>query len=247
MRPRLVAVGCTLAGALGFVALPPAVAQAAGHAAAKARPGLSISVPAGGYSYGDKVKLTVTLGKTAGSRVVSVYAQPAGGPRTLVQQGKVDGKGKLYPAYRITRTTKFTVVYPGDAKDSPAAASRTVTAAAQVTAAIAGYYQTTKISGVSYRLYRAKSTLTLRSTVAPGKPRECLEPETEQFDKSSGWDADTKYGCDKLSAKSTDSAPFSLGQAVGDRYRIRADYVHGAKDTANVNGHSGWLYFEVVK
>lgn len=245
MRLRLVALGCTLAGALGFVALPPTVAQAAGPA--KVKPGLSISTLAGGYPYGDKVKLTVTLGKTAGSRVVLVYAQPSGRPRTLVQRGKVNGKGKLYPAYRITRTTRFTVVYPGDARDSPATASRTVTAAAPVTAAIAGYYQTTKISGVSYRLFRAKSMLTLRATVTPGKPGECLEPETEQFDPGSGWNADTKYGCDKLGAKSSDSAPFSLRQAVGDRYRIRADYVPGARNTANVSGHSGWLYFAVVR
>jgi hypothetical protein len=247
MRPRLVALGCTVAGALGFLALPAAAAQASGPAIYRAKPALSISTPAGGYAYGAKVKLTVTLGKNGTDRAVSVYATPAGGARKLVITAKVGAKGKLYPAYRITRTTRFTVVFAGDAHHGAATASRTVTAAAQVADTISGYGKTTKISGVSYRVYQANGTLTLHATVTPAKPGECVEPETEQYDKGRGWDADTRYGCDKLDAKSSDTAPFSLGQAVGDRYRVRADYVPGAKDTANAAAHSDWLYFEVVK
>ena len=255
MRPRLVALSCTVAGALGFLALPPAAAHATAldtaHATAQAishaKPALSISTAAASYAYGAKVKLTVTLGKNGTDRLVSVYATPAGGKRKLVITGKVNAKGKLYPAYRITKTTKFTVVFPGDKDHASTTASRTVTAAAQVKAAITGSSKTVKISGVSYRVYPANGTLTLRATVTPAKPGECVEPETEQYDKGRGWDADTKYGCDKLDAKSSDTAPFSLGQAAGDRYRVRVDYVRGAKDTANTSAHSDWLYFEVMK
>jgi hypothetical protein len=116
-----------------------------------------------------------------------------------------------------------------------------------VSAAITGYAKTVKIDGASYRVYPANGTLTLHATVTPAKRGECIEPETEQFDQGRGWDADTKFGCDKLNAKSSDTAPFSLGQAAGDRYRVRADYVRAARDTANAGAHSGWLYFEVVK
>ncbi len=246
MRPRLVALGCTLAGALGFLAPSPAVAHASG-ADRLAKPALSISTPAASYAYGAKVKLTVTLGKNGADRVVSVYATPAGGKRQLVITGKVNAKGKLYPAYRVTKTTKFTVVFAGDKHHATATANRTVTAAAQVSAAITGSAKTVKIDGASYRVYPANGTLTVRGTVAPAKRSECIEPETEQFDQGRGWDADTKYGCDKLNAKSSDTAPFSLGQAAGDRYRVRTDYVRAAKDTANAGAHSGRRYFEVVK
>ena len=82
--------------------------------------------------------------------------------------------------------------------------------------------------------------------MAPNKRGECLEPETEQYDKGVGWDADTKYGCDKLDSGSHDAAPFSLSLAVGDRYRIRGDYLRG-KDTANLDAQGPWLYFTVTK
>jgi hypothetical protein len=84
VRPRLVALGGTLAGAPGFLALSPAVAPASGAAVRPAKPALSISTPAASYAYGAKVKLTVTLGKNGPDRVVSVYATPAGGKRRLV-------------------------------------------------------------------------------------------------------------------------------------------------------------------
>jgi hypothetical protein len=56
----------------------------------------------------------------------------------------------------------------------------------------------------------------------------------------------TKYGCDKLDRESRDAAPFSLSLAVGDRYRIRGDYV-GGKDTANLSAQGPWRYFTVTK
>jgi hypothetical protein len=243
MPPRLVALGCSLAGAVGLLALSPAAAQAG----RQVKPALSISTPADSYSYGSKVRLTVTLAGTAADRVVSVYAKPAGEARKLVATGKVNAKGKLYEAYRITRTTTFTAVLAGGASAAAGAASRTVTAAALVSDAITGYGKTAKVDGVTYRVFRGSGTLTLHSSVAPGKHGECLEPETEQFDAGAGWNADTKYGCDTLNSASQDSAPFSLAQAVGDRYRIRADYIRAARDTANLSAHGPWLYFEVVK
>jgi hypothetical protein len=248
MPPRLITLGCSLAGTVGLLALSPAAAQAV----SQVKPALSISTPADSYTYGSKVRLTVTLAGTAADRVVSVYAKPAGQPRKLVATGKVNAKGKLFDTYRITRTTTFTAVLAGrtsatTAATATTAASRTVTAAALVADTITGNYKTAKIDGQTYRVFRSSGTLTLHASVAPGKKGECLEPETEQFDAGAGWQADTKYGCDTLNSASQDSAPFSLAQAVGDRYRIRADYIRAAKDTANLSAKGPWLYFEVVK
>jgi hypothetical protein len=52
------------------------------------------------------------------------------------------------------------------------------------------------------------------------------------YDAGADWDADTRYGRDKLGGKSRDTALFALSQAVYERYRIRADYLRGHSDIA---------------
>jgi hypothetical protein len=206
---------------------------------------LSISSAATSYHYNSQVTLSITLGKTYASRRVSIYVTPAGKSRQLWTTAEVDAAGKLSKAFVLTRTTTFTVVFAGDAQDSPATVSRTLYSLATVTDAIGGYEKKTTIGGVSYDVFRSKDTLVLHSTVAPNKHGECLEPETEQWDAAAGWDADTKYGCDTLDKSSHGSAPFNLAQATNDRYRVRADYVRG-KDHSNAASTGSWLYFEVV-
>ena len=269
MRPRLIAVGCALTGILGFLVLSPAAradstAPVAPHHVAlttqapapavpgktiakRVKPGLSISSRVSVYPYATSVALTITLhGKLAHGRV-AVYATPDDVARRLLGTGTVNSKGQLRVTYRLYKNTTFTAVFAGDARDLPAKTARTLYAAAHVVTAITGYYKKLRISGLTYDVYHDHGTLTLHSTVTPNKHGECLEPETEQFDPGVGWDADTKYGCDKLDSHSHDSAPFSLVQAVGDKYRIRADFLHSDRDAANLSADSGWLYFDVVK
>jgi hypothetical protein len=243
MRSGLAAVGCPLAGALAFLAVPTA---AAAQASSLPKPPMSVTAKSS-YTYGARVHLTVTLKAEQSGAEVKLYATPAGGQPKLVASGTVNAKGKLAATYRLTANTKFTAVFAGDADDAAAKASRKVEARAAVTDSITGYFKTVKISGTTYRLFHAKSTLTLHATVAPNAQGQCLEPETEQYDQGVGWDADTKYGCDALSAASHDTAPFTLGQAVGDKYRMRADYTHAKKDAAIHSADGAWVYFEVVK
>ena len=267
MRLRHIALGCALTGGLGFLALPtaPALAGNTGlagntvlarntglpgntrHAVRDAKPEISVSSPETDNPYGAKITLTVTLKPAVAGRPVALYATPSGGHRALVGTGTVDAEGKWYAPYSITRTTVFTAVFAGDAHHAPVSASRTFYAYARVTGRLGGDYATNQGSdGIAYAVFHAAGTLTLYSTVAPGKPGECLEPESEQYEKGAGWDADTKYGCDKLDRGSHDTAPFSLSLAAGDRYRIRGDYLRG-KDTANLSTMGPWLYFIVAK
>lgn len=269
MRFRHIALGCALTGGLAFVAAPPgtALADSTGLAGSNtllggkpaligkplptapgaAQPQISVSSPVTDNPYGAKVTLTVTLGPTFTDRTVSLYATPFGGVRELVATGTVDAKRKWYARYWITRATTFTAVFAGDAYNAANSASLTLDAYARVTGRLTGGYKTSKSSGGAvYDVFHGTGTLTLYSTVAPDKAGECLEPETEQYDKGVGWDADTKYGCDKLDSGSHDAAPFSLSLAVGDRYRIRGDYLRG-KDTANLDAQGPWLYFTVTK
>ncbi|HEX9042574.1 MAG TPA: hypothetical protein VF838_16430 [Trebonia sp.] len=43
------------------------------------------------------------------------------------------------------------------------------------------------------------------------------------------------------------SGPFTLVRAAGARYRIRADYVRGPRNLANLSADGPWLYLIVVK
>jgi hypothetical protein len=268
MRSRHIALGCALAGALGFLALPGAAARAASTvtagstapaaptrsagaadaaAAAKARPRLSIVSSATTDVYASRVILTITLGRTYANRTVSIYAAPVHLKRWLWHSGKVNSAGTLRVLFRLTRTTTFTVVFGGDARDAPARASSTVDVMARAADRLTGYYKKTTVSGITYYVFHARAMLVLHATVSPNKHGECLRPETEQWDKGPGWDDDTGYGCDSLDSESHDSAPFNLAQAPGDKYRIRADYVRSAKDLANLNADGPWLYIMVVK
>lgn len=242
LRSRYIGLCCALTGALGCLALPAASAQAA----QVNKPALTISAPAAAYRYGAKVRFTVTLGPTSGDRKVSLYASPYGEKtRKLVATGNVNAQGKWYPSAPITRKTTFTVIFAGDSQDKANNAHVVLQAHADVTDRITGYFKRTVIGGRTYDVFHHSGTLTLYSTVAPAKKGECLEPESQQLDGSS-WDADTKYGCDKLDNASGDIAPFSLSKAAGDRYRIRGDYLRAAKDLGNLNQQGPWLYFEVV-
>ncbi|MFB7502110.1 YncE family protein [Streptomyces broussonetiae] len=75
---------------------------------------------------GKKATLTAKLGTTWKERRVSVYAQPAGGAKKLVQAATVDRDGKLVITYKVTRNTTFTAVFDGDARTEPAMSTSTV-------------------------------------------------------------------------------------------------------------------------
>lgn len=207
---------------------------------------MSVSASVTDNPYGATVTITVTLRPVGTHGTVTLYATPLGQARELVATGKVDADGKWYPTYSITRETTFTAVFDGNRHSTANSASRTLYAFARVANRFTGYYTTSKSrDGHTYGIFHTAGTLTLYSTVTPNKHGECLEPETQQQDKGH-WDADTKYGCDALDSASHDTAPFSLSQATGARYRIRGDYLRSTTDTANLNAQGPWLYFIVM-
>jgi hypothetical protein len=127
-------------------------------------------------------------------------------------------------------------------------ASHTRYAYLRVASRLTGYYKTGKTSsGIVYHFFHGRGTLTLYATVYPNKHGDCLEPETQQYDAGAGWHVDTKWGCDTLDGASHDTAPFSLAQAVGARYRIRDDYFRSSRDTVSTRKQGPWLYFIVTE
>jgi hypothetical protein len=248
VRSRFIAVGCALIGAAGLLGIPQGIARAASPAAARTQ--LSVSTDKGSYGYGDKVVITVTLDRSIPGGKVTLYAQPAGLATRQIAVGKVNAKHKLFVGYNVTRTTKFTAVFAGSTGHAAAKAARTVGTRARVESRVTNYFKTVKYNGHVYFYFHASKPLTLHSAVTPNKHGECLEPETQQWDKGAKgpvWDADTKYGCDTLDKQSHDSSAFDLSGAAGDKYRIRGNYIRGKTDTVNLSANGPWVYFVVVK
>jgi hypothetical protein len=248
VRSRFIAAGCALIGAVALLSMPQGIARAASPAAARTQ--LSVSTIHGTYHYGDRVIVTVTLDKTIPGGKVSLYVQPAGQGTRRIATGRVNAKHKLFAAYNVTRTTKFTAVFAGSKSHAAAKASRTVGTRARVASRVTNYFKKVKYNGHTYFYFHAKKPLTLYSTVTPNKHGECVEPETQQWDKGPKgpvWDVDTKYGCDTLDKESHDSSPFDLSSAAGDKYRIRAVYIRGKTDNVNLSAAGPWVYFVVVK
>ena len=252
MRSRIIAVGCALIGAAGLLGIPQGIARAASAAAvpAAARTQLSVSTAHGTYDYGDRVVVTVTLDKAIPGGSVSLYAQPAGQATRRIAAGRVNAQHKLLAAYHVTRTTKFTAVFAGSKSHPAAKASRTVGTRARVASRVTNYFKVVKFNGNTYYYFHRSKPLILHSTVTPNKHGECLQPETQQWDKGPKgpvWDADTKYGCDTLDSQSHDSSAFDLSSAAGDKYRIRGTYLRSRTDTVNLSAAGPWVYFVVVK
>jgi hypothetical protein len=86
---------------------------------------LRLTAP-GSVSSGTTVQVTAHLGKTYSSRVVAIYAQPAGGAKKLVKKAKVNSSGVLTISYQITKNTTFTAVFAGDAHYAPVTVKATV-------------------------------------------------------------------------------------------------------------------------
>jgi hypothetical protein len=106
-------------------------------------PALSVSTSAATYAYDSTVHVTARLGATDTNRAVSIYAQPAGGVRTLVRTGRVTASGTLTASYVAAHSTTFTAVFSGDAKYEARVVTRSVGVHAKVSATISGYYAIT--------------------------------------------------------------------------------------------------------
>jgi len=91
------------------------------------RVSLTVTPSADAVAKGTTVTVNAHLGRTYRNRVVSIYAQSAGGARTLLRTGEVGVHGNLAVSYRVTGDTTFTAVFAGDPHYAPASATATVT------------------------------------------------------------------------------------------------------------------------
>jgi hypothetical protein len=219
------------------------VAAATGSEAVRvirAATSLTLGTNGSTFNYEPTITVTVHLGTTYTSRVVSIYAQSFGAKtKTLIKSGKVNSAGKLTVQYRASHNTTFTAVFAGDARYAPATIASTVYVRAVVSERLTGYYG----KDGKYLLYRSSSDVDVAASVAPNKYRECVELELQLYYEGTWYDATS--GCGDLSKSSTITGRVTLsGADKGAPYRIRVDYLRG-NDTSNLNNDSGWQYFMV--
>ncbi len=209
---------------------------------------LTLGASASTVDYPGRVTVTAHLGRTYTARTVSIYAQSFGGhsARVLLKTGRVDARGELSVSYTPYHSTAFSAVFAGDARYAPETVTRDVYVRAVVSASVSGYYASTDIGGTLYRVFHHTATLRLAISVSPDKAGECVQAQVQIYYQGA-WYSDVSAGCGYLNKSSRAYGTFSLSKAAGYRYRIQAEYVRSATDTANLGNHSGWRYFEVVQ
>jgi hypothetical protein len=210
----------------------------------RATTSLSVTTDASSYAYGVTATVTAHLGATYNSRTVSVYAQPYGGKKTLVKTGTVDSHGNLAAGYRITHNTTFTAAFAGDYRYAPATATHTAHDHVKVTESLGGYYTGITYGSTHYRVYHHTVKPQVSVTVTPNKSGQCQLFQAQRY-YSGAWHTLTTSACFDLTAASTAVAKLTLTNAVGQKFRVRSEYVHSTADNTNLSTWSGWLYFTV--
>jgi hypothetical protein len=204
---------------------------------------LTLASTATTIGYGGSFTVTAHLGVTYTNPNYSFYQTIAGHPRQLVQSCPCGLPGVVgTTASSWTTNTTYTAVYTGDALYEPKTVTLAIKVGAKIADSLSGYYKTTTVAGLQYRLYHRNATLKDLVTVTPKKTGECVRFEVQ---KSVGnvWHADTLSGCATLNKWSQTMLTSKLGSTGW--YRFRPDFTASAKDTTNVSTDGGWLYYVV--
>ncbi|MFD4878452.1 YncE family protein [Streptomyces sp. NPDC058420] len=210
----------------------------------RAATAVSVTSNASTYTYGATATVTAHLGTTYNGRTVSVYATPVGGKKTLVRTAAVDSRGNLKATYKLTRNTTFTASFAGDYRYAPATATRTVHDQVNIAERLGGYYTSTKYGTVTYRVYHHTVKPQVSGTVSPARSGQCMRFQAQEYSHKD-WHTLTTSGCFSMTADSAGVTHLSLTNAVGQKFRVRTEYVASAKDTTNVTTWGGWLYLTV--
>ena len=205
---------------------------------------LTLTTPSAVLTYQPTFTVTANLGPTDTNRTVSIYAQPAGGTKTLLKTGTVDASGNLAVSYTAPQNTTFTAVFSGDADYAPATTTLQVFVNAKVSASVSGSYGKKKIGGITYRLFHHTKPVTIRTTVAPNEAGNCVTIEIQEF-VSGTWQPNSVSNCGYLNSSSKATGLIDVSHAdLKFHYRIRIDC---ADDTTNGAGSSPWQYVIVNK
>ncbi|WP_329265857.1 Ig-like domain repeat protein [Streptomyces pseudovenezuelae] len=194
------------------------------------------------YNYGTDVKFTAHLGTTYKNRSVSIYADPFGSdkPKKLIKTGNVNADGNISAVVDMTRDTKVTAVFSGDARYKPKTVASTAYARVRISTAVSKHYKTAKIGSTSYYWFH-KNTAPLLTTTMTYYPGRQQRFDLEVYYQGTWYSADSQYF--SLGSNGKSAITLEAAGESGIRARIRSVYVNGSSgDTVNSTTYGAWKY-----
>ncbi len=197
------------------------------------------------YDYAKSVKFTAHLGKTYKNRKVEIWADPYGSdkPNKLVKAGTVNRNGDFSATYKLTRDTRLTARFTGDARYAPKTVASTVYTKVKVSTSISRQYKNKNVYGQTYAYFH-QATNPLFTTSMTAYPHRQQRLQIEYFYEGSWYDGGSQY----FDLDSSGVSRVELGGThdIGYRFRIRSSYLDGVSasgDNVNTTTHGAWKYF----
>ncbi|MFJ4847827.1 MULTISPECIES: hypothetical protein [unclassified Streptomyces] len=210
-------------------------------------PQLTVKTDRSLYGYKAKATVTAHLGTTYTGRTVGLYATPVSGKRVTIKTGKVDKNGNLSGTYVVSRNTKFSATFAGDARYAPASAAVGTQTSALIHGTASGYLKTSVSGGQTYKVYRHTSSAKFAVDVAPAAPGRCVHVQRQTL-TAGVWLGDVNHDvCVKLNSKS--AATYSMPLASMNQSRVRVRFLYdGVYNVPDYNAwtYSAWQYIAVV-
>ncbi|MDX2543265.1 YncE family protein [Streptomyces sp. WI04-05B] len=195
------------------------------------------------YDYAKSVKFTAHLGRTYKNRKVEIWADPSGSdrPNKLVKTGTVNRNGDFSTTYKLTRDTRLTARFTGDARYAPKTVASTVYTRVKVSTSISRQYQNKNVYGQTYAYFH-QATTPLFTTSMTAYPHRQQRLQIEYFYEGTWFSGGSK----DFTLDSAGISRVELGGThdVGYRFRLRSSYLDGVSgDNVNATTHGAWKYF----
>ncbi|GHH82166.1 hypothetical protein [Streptomyces capitiformicae] len=189
------------------------------------------------------VTFTAHLGTTYKNRDVEIWADPYGSdkPNKLVKSGTVNSYGNLSVALDLTRDTKLSVKFAGDARYKPRTVTNTVYTKVRISRTIGGYYKTQSAWGQRYH-YLHKSKDPVISTTMTYYPDRKQRLHIRAYYQGAWRDTATQYF--PLGTAGKSNITLTGTPVTNMRFRVRSSYVDTTSgDNVNTTTHGAWKYF----
>ncbi|WP_324790215.1 Ig-like domain repeat protein [Streptomyces sp. H51] len=208
----------------------------------RATPTLTLNNDGKVYDYAKSVTFTAHLGTTYKNRTVEIWANPYGAdkPDTLVKSGTVDSSGNLSATLTLTRKTKLTAKFAGDARYAPKTATSTVGAKVKVSTTLGGSYKTRYAWNHTYYYFHQSKDPVVTTTMTPYPGRKQLLQI--QIYYGGVWQSTAKQYF-TLDSAGRSVVTITGTPPTGYRYRVRDSYISGSGDSVNTTTYGTWKYF----
>ncbi|MFJ8507231.1 Ig-like domain repeat protein [Streptomyces avermitilis] len=194
------------------------------------------------YAYGSDVKFTAHLGTTYKNRAVELWADPYGSdkPAKLVKSGTVNADGNLSVTLDLTRDTKVTAKFAGDARYAPKTAASTAGAKVKVSTSLSGFYKTKSTWGHTYSYFH-KSKDPVVNTTMTAYPNRKQKLTVQAYYNGAWHETGSEYFALSTSGKS--SVTLEGTPSTGVRFRLRSAYINNSSgDNVNSTTYGSWKY-----